>query len=249
MFMEERREAIARLVAEGGRVSVRDLVERFGVTQDCIRKDLRALEAAGACRRVHGGAVRAGSLPETEVQARKREDAGVKRALAARAYELVPDGGCIYLDISTTNLALAEQLRDGSKACTVVTNLIEALGVLAANPRVTAIGTGGTVDAETGAFCGGAALAVVARYRFDCCFVGALGIELAGGGAAEGAAASGALAGAAMTLSEDDAAIKRAAIENSDRAYLVTAAGKFGKRGRVRYAELSEFDQVITDRG
>ena len=248
MFMEERREAIARLVAEGGRVSVRDLVERFGVTQDCIRKDLRALEAAGACRRVHGGAVRAGTLPETEVQARKREDTGVKRALAARAYELVPDGGCIYLDISTTNLALAEQLRDGSKACTVVTNLIEALEVLATNPRVTAIGTGGTVDAETGAFCGSAALAAVARYRFDCCFVGALGIEPVGGAGAD-AAVSGALPGAAMTLNEDDAAIKRAAIENSDRAYLVTAAGKFGKRGRVRYAELSEFDQVITDRG
>ena len=45
MFIEERHEAILRTLHEHGKV--RDLIEKFQVTDDCIRKDLKVLENAG----------------------------------------------------------------------------------------------------------------------------------------------------------------------------------------------------------
>ena len=40
MFLQERQNAIADLIAEQGRVAVADLAARFDVSEDCIRKDL-----------------------------------------------------------------------------------------------------------------------------------------------------------------------------------------------------------------
>ena len=55
MFIEERHEAILRTLHEHGKVKVRDLSEKFQVTDDCIRKDLKVLENAGCLKRTYGG--------------------------------------------------------------------------------------------------------------------------------------------------------------------------------------------------
>ena len=51
MFTEERREAVIRKLNLEGKVRVRELSEEFQVTEDCIRKDLKALENAGRLKR------------------------------------------------------------------------------------------------------------------------------------------------------------------------------------------------------
>lgn len=55
MFPEERQQRLAEALEREGRVGVGELARRFGVTEDCVRKDLRALVAQGRCRRVYGG--------------------------------------------------------------------------------------------------------------------------------------------------------------------------------------------------
>lgn len=60
MLPEERRSRIAQRVADEGAVSVSELSRLFGVAEETIRRDLKALESAGALRRTHGGAVRVG---------------------------------------------------------------------------------------------------------------------------------------------------------------------------------------------
>src|SRR6476661_10508002 len=62
VYAEERQHAIASLVAERGRLAVTAVAEQFGVTSETVRRDLALLERAGMLRRVHGGAVPAGSL-------------------------------------------------------------------------------------------------------------------------------------------------------------------------------------------
>ena len=57
MFLEERQEAILNLLSRDGKVRVKDLSEMFKVTEDCIRKDLGALEKQGKLKRTYGGAV------------------------------------------------------------------------------------------------------------------------------------------------------------------------------------------------
>ena len=52
-----RRDAIAGRLDRGAAVAAGDLAREFGVSEDAIRRDLRALAAAGRCRRVYGGAL------------------------------------------------------------------------------------------------------------------------------------------------------------------------------------------------
>ena len=58
MFLEERQDIILQMLARDGKVRVRDLSEEFKVTEDCIRKDLGALEKKGKLKRTYGVAVR-----------------------------------------------------------------------------------------------------------------------------------------------------------------------------------------------
>ncbi|MDR2053253.1 MAG: DeoR family transcriptional regulator, partial [Treponema sp.] len=57
MFAQERRNSIVEMVNRSGQVRVKDLSERFNVTEDCIRKDLAILEEKGLVSRLYGGAV------------------------------------------------------------------------------------------------------------------------------------------------------------------------------------------------
>jgi predicted transcriptional regulator len=60
----ERQQEVLRLLDVDGRVSVADLVRRFGVTAVTIRKDLEVLERRHLLARVRGGAVPADGADE-----------------------------------------------------------------------------------------------------------------------------------------------------------------------------------------
>ncbi len=57
MIAQERRQHMFEEIETTGIVSVRDLVQRFGVSTITIMRDLQELEQEGLIRRVHGGAV------------------------------------------------------------------------------------------------------------------------------------------------------------------------------------------------
>ncbi len=63
--------------------------------------------------------------------------------IAAKAFKLIKNNETIFLDVSTTNIELA-RLIASSGMRVVVSNMIDILQILAANPSITAIGTGGT---------------------------------------------------------------------------------------------------------
>ena len=66
MYAEERRQAMAELITQRGRLSVNELAEAYTVTTETVRRDLSALEQSGLVRRVHGGAVPADALTVLE---------------------------------------------------------------------------------------------------------------------------------------------------------------------------------------
>ena len=67
MFIEERQQAIEKVLREQGKVRVRELSEMFQVTEDCIRKDLKTLENAGKLKRTYGGAILSQDYPLEEM--------------------------------------------------------------------------------------------------------------------------------------------------------------------------------------
>ena len=228
MFLKERQAKIIELINAEGRVTVADLAQRFSVTEDCIRKDLKQLNAQGALKKI------CSSAPDRNVSKRVGSHIAEKRVIAEKALEQIASGDTIFLDVSTTNLALAELLAKGSKQVFVVSNMMEILRTLATNPALTVLGTGGSVNTELDGFIGTMALACLKPMRFDKVFLGGLGVDLE--------------TGDVTTYVWDDAMIKQLVIANSRRSFLVVDEHKFGIGGNYVYASVSSFDALITDR-
>ena len=93
MYATERHEQIERMLLVEGRVSVVDLAGRFDVTTETVRRDLDQLEALGALRRVHGGAVAVdrASTAESPLTERVQRHSAAKSAIGRRAAAAVGD--------------------------------------------------------------------------------------------------------------------------------------------------------------
>jgi hypothetical protein len=91
----DRRQQIARRLTRGETVGAAALATEFKVSEDAIRRDLRALTAEGVCKRVYGDALPL-SPASSPLHVRSGEDIGQKRALArgggvgSRTTDIVP---------------------------------------------------------------------------------------------------------------------------------------------------------------
>ncbi|MFO1066937.1 MAG: DeoR/GlpR family DNA-binding transcription regulator [Geminicoccaceae bacterium] len=171
-----RRRQIAGRLARGEPVVAAALAAEFGMSEDAIRRDLRALAADGLCRRVYGGAlpVPAASAPLAE---RLAEAGDRKDALARRAVALVERGQTLFLDTGSTTARIAALLPAGL-GLTVVTNSVPAAAALAGRDDLTLVLLGGRVNAAVGGCTDARAIAELRRFRFDRCFLGACALSM-----------------------------------------------------------------------
>jgi DeoR/GlpR family transcriptional regulator of sugar metabolism len=110
MFAEERRETIVAELTRHGRVEVAELALRLEVSEDTIRRDLRALQAQGYLQKTHGGAV-ALDTPHLAWSLRARVVPEAKANIGARAAQLVEPGQTVILDAGSTILEMARHLK------------------------------------------------------------------------------------------------------------------------------------------
>jgi DeoR family glycerol-3-phosphate regulon repressor len=140
-----------------GSVSVEALAERFGVTLQTVRRDVKMLSEAGLIARFHGG-VRVPSSTVENIAYRQRQslNAEAKRRIARAVAQAVPEGCSLILNIGTTTEAVAHALRR-HRGLRVITN----------NLNVAAILSDATVD-------------FIRQFRVDIGLIGISGIEADG---------------------------------------------------------------------
>lgn len=233
MFTSERHQEIITMLQQEGKVKVKELSEQFDVSEDCIRKDLKHLELQGKCKRAYGGAILVSSGKDHSVYSRKNLDLKSKHEVAEKIYDLIQEGETIFLDISTTNILVANLLANSEKQCIIISNMIEILQILSKNKKITTIGTGGNVNLELNGFVGSLALSVVSRHYFDRCFIGTTGIDYD--------------TMQMTTFDIDDGLIKESALLNSKNKYLIMEAKKFEKCGTYKFSTMDYVDYVITN--
>ena len=234
MFLEERQEAILNLLSRDGKVRVKDLSEMFKVTEDCIRKDLGALEKQGKLKRTYGGAVvRRENLHMLEVSKHRNTDVEAKRRIAQAAVKLIHEKDMVFLDISTSNLAIAELLVKTDREMTVVTNMIDILVVLARNPKIRLVFAGGKINKSRDGFWGGMTLDFISKLKPDIAFVGAVGVDVK--------------ENSVSTYDIEDGINKAAIVRVAKRAYVVAEARKLSNDGNYNYTSLDTLSGLITD--
>lgn len=225
-----RRDDIAARLAAGQPVNSSALASEFDISEDAIRRDLRALAAAGLCRRVYGGAL---PLASGIVPLADRVGSGIerKRALARAAMPLVAPASFLFLDNGSTSLVIAEELPRDSDLI-VATSSIEIAATLAARRDVQIHMVGGEVDSVIGGSVDGIALEAVARLNIDTCFLGVCTLSAEGGVSAFDAA---------------DATFKRALVARSRRTLILAANEKIGAQAPHRIAALNSVASVIVE--
>ena len=234
MFLEERQEKILELLAENGKVLVKELAETFGVTEDSIRKDLSTLEQDGKLKRTYGGAVAIREkLHVAEANKRRMLDVDAKRKIANIAFKLIEPNDMIFLDISTINIALADLIAKSGNEYKVVTNMIDVISILAINSKIELLCVGGRINKSRDGFCGGVAYEYVAKIKPDIAFIGAVGVDVK--------------ENSASTYNIDEGITKTKVISVSKRSYIVAQMSKFSTDGNYNFTTLDSLNGLITD--
>jgi len=227
-----RRERLERLVNEMGEVTVADAAARMGVSQMTIRRDLDALDALGRVRRVRGGAiVRVGRAHEPPLENRAALATAAKVRIARLAADLVGDGDTIVIDVGSTGVELARTLR-GRSRLTVVTASVSVVSVLADEPGIRVIATGGLVRASEMSMVGALAEGAFEDHNCDTLFLGVAGIDPVKG---------------LTEFSLDDARVKQAAIQSARSVVVLADERKLGTVAFARISHLGVADVLICD--
>jgi DeoR/GlpR family transcriptional regulator of sugar metabolism len=170
-----RREVIADRLDAGLSVIASELAEEFQISEDAIRRDLRALAAEGRCKRVYGGALplssASGSLTE-RVPIQPRE----KILLAQTGARLIQPRGLIFLDGGSTNLSLVAELPE-NKFLTVATNSVPVANAVLNRKGFRLLMVGGAVEAELAACVDAEAVLAVQKMNIDHCFLGTCAVS------------------------------------------------------------------------
>ncbi len=234
MYAEERQQAMAHLISRRGRLSVVQLAQQFEVTTETVRRDLSTLDRMGLVRRVHGGAVPAGSLTVIEAGISERDQANTqaKEAIASAAVALLPPpDSVIAIDAGSTTARLAAALPRDHRL-TVITHSVPVAARLAGLPQIQLHLLPGKVRPTTHAAVGADTVAALAEFRADVAFIATNGITTGHG---------------LTTPDSDEAASKRAMIACARRTVVLADSTKFGVETAVRFATLDSLDVLVTD--
>src|ERR687896_223809 len=228
---------LERIEREGG-ASVGELARDYGVSPITVHRDLERLAREGLIERVHGGARRPGRPGRLSVATdwTKRHQQAVreKEAIAARAVELVEDGSTIFVDSSTSCLALARRLeRRPLHALTLVTNSPAIAFELHAE-SIHVVVTPGEVDHTLRMIGGRWAAEFLAELNMETAFLSAGGVTLEHG---------------LTTTRRALADTLRAASASSAKTIALIDSSKFGLSALLTIARPEELDALIVDDG
>jgi DeoR/GlpR family transcriptional regulator of sugar metabolism len=215
-------------------VDVAKFAADLGVSKETIRRDLTVLEEHGLVRRTHGGAHPVESAGfETTLAFRTTMHVPEKSRIAAAAAELLGDAETVYIDEGYTPQLIAAALpRD--RPLTVVTSSLTTAGALAAAESVTVLLLGGRVRGGTLATVDHWATRMLSGFVIDLAYVGANGISREFG-----------LTTPDPAVSEVKAEVMRV----SRRRVFSGVHTKFGAVSFCRFADVADFDAIVTDRG
>lgn len=234
MFTEERLEQILYILNKNGRVKVKELSERFNVSEGMIRKDLQRLEGDGFLQRTYGGAILNREISKnSSITTRMNVNLSSKESISKKAFDLIEDGDVIFLETSSINFLLAKLIANSPKKVTLITNMSMIPPLFNDNETVKVICIGGVYDNKAGGVFGSEVIKSISKYIFDKGFLGSSGVNL--------------ITNSVGTVTLEDGNVKELIVSNSKEVFLLIEKEKFNVDSTYRFSTLEEFHAIITD--
>ena len=227
-----RQTELLEMVRQHGSATVEALAERFGVTLQTVRRDVKLMAEAGLLARFHGGArVPRSTTENIGYRQRQHDEQGAKRAIARAVAAAVPTGCSLILNIGTTTEAVARELL-GHKGLSVITNNLNVAAILADNRDCEVIVAGGVVRSRDRGIVGEATVDFIRQFRADIAVIGISGIEADG------------------TLRDFDfqeVKVTQTILASAREVWLAADHSKFNRPAMVEVARVGQLDMLYTD--
>ena len=226
-----RQEQIREYIEEKNVVTIKELQAMFPeVSLMTIHRDLDALEQRGAVVKFRGGAKSVRLAGDPEFNVRMRENNAGKNTIAKKALELIQPHSAVFLDASTTNLALVKNLPDINLNIFTTGPGIALELCRLHNPIVTLCC--GTINRKNLALSGQNTLEMLDKINIDLAFIGVSGCSVDAG----------------FTCgTEADMLVKRLVISKARTSVVMCGSEKFSCLMPYTFATLADVDCVITD--
>lgn len=232
MLAVERKNLILEKLQENKKVVVSELSEIFEVSEETIRRDLDKLEKEGLCTKSYGGAVLRESISiDMPFSVRQKKNMEGKKVIAKILAGVINAGDHIFLDPSTTAMAIMDEVRD--KRLTIITNSIELLLEAAEDNEWTVLSTGGKLNKKYMALVGPHAVSSISTMNADKVILSCKGLDYERG-----------LTDANELFSQ----VKQNMIRSASMKILAVDYTKFDNVAFSHICDITDIDMVVTDR-
>lgn len=213
-------------------VHLRDMAALLGVSEMTVRRDL--VDNAHGLRLLGGHVTRSGA-PEPDYQVAEQDQRNIaeKRQIGVLAARLVRPGDTIFIDCGTTTPFIIDALPEELEF-TALCNSLNVLLKLQQKPNCTVILCGGILDRRNMVFESRAEAGIIDGIRVAWAFISAAGVSAAHG---------------VTCYNLNEVEVKRRVMARAQTCVLVADHTKFEQVRAAHFADLADFQQVISDAG
>ena len=232
MYQNERELEIRKILAQKGYASVQELSQWLYASPSSIRRDLATLEQQGLVKRSYGGAEPVKNSSQIlPFSTRAHQNIPAKKTIARKAAQMVPEGGIIFLDQSSSAFFVACELQ-GRADLTVVTNNVEIVSLLSRS-KLEVLSCGGRLSrSNRNCLLGSDAQKAFAQMRAHIAFFSAKALDADG---------------VIWDCDREEVCLRQAMLQHAAKRVFLCASEKFGQHAGYRQCSLEDVDCVIAE--
>ncbi len=215
----------------GGSARNTDLAVALDVSEETVRRAVKALSESGAVTRVHGGVYLVGAEGDPSYFRRITKHEKEKHRIAVAVTKHVQDEMCLFLDVGTTTAFVAEELR-GHSNLTIATNSLGVAQVLVNHNGNKVHLLGGEMQQDERGTFGSLTEAQARTFAFDLAILSADALSASAG---------------FMFSNANEAQLGQVVAEGSEKVLMVVDHFKFETRAPHRGIAPEHVDILVTD--
>jgi len=231
LSLNERQLHILNWVQQCDLLLVEDMVERFSVSSQTIRKDINQLAEKHLVRRQHGGIAPVSTAENLPFANRQFLNSDAKQKIAQQVAQAIPNGASVFLGIGTTVEYVAKALLNHQEL-QVFTNNLTVATLFANRQDIPVRLTAGRMRHRHCDLVGSDAIESMRKYVFDYGILGCGGLHEHYG---------------ILDFDPDEANLSRVLIEQSRHVLLVADQHKWGRKASACVTSFAAVEALYTD--
>lgn len=226
-----RREAMEKFIIDQDTATMEELCRRFAISMNTARSDVAALVEKGAVRKIYGGVCSNQISHLVGFEKRRRLHLDAKRAICGLAATLIEDNDVVYIDSGSTTMYLLDDLTQ-VKNVTVLTTNLSIVQRAGSYDNLSVFVLPGRFDRDSNSISDVSTADYLGNFNIDKAFIGASGITPEGN---------------LSNYSTMESTIKKTALRNSRKRFLLMDSSKFGSQALMTLCSITEMDEILTD--